>query len=107
MIKFITKWLQKLKHKHQLPGEQNQKYPVQESTQRQKAQTSNHQRTTEKPIGDKESNPLPQTYEELFDSIDEDLLSLMAYTNWNKFVGFCASVNLQIHLTEEQNKKRL
>jgi len=107
MIKFIIKWLQKLKHKHQLPGEQNQKYLAQMFTQRQKVQTQNRQRITEKLIGDKESNSLPQTYEELFDSIDEDLLSLMAYTNWNKFVGFCASVNLQIHLTEEQSKKRL
>ena len=104
MIKFIKKWLQKLKHKPQLSGEQNQQYPVQEFMQKQKPLSSNPQRTTEKSTQDKEGNTA-QTYEEIFNSIDEDLLLLMAYSNWNKFRGFCASVNIEIHLQEEFAQK--
>ncbi len=36
MINLLRKWLQKLKHKPQLSGEQKEKYPVQESTQKPK-----------------------------------------------------------------------
>ena len=104
MIKFIKKWLQKLNHKPQLSGEKNQKYPVQEYTQKPKLQALNLQRTIEKNTPDKEGNVV-QTYEEIFNSIDEDLLLLMAYSNWNRFKGFCASVNIEIHLQEEFAEK--
>ena len=75
MIKFIRKWLQKLKHKHQLPGEKNQKYHVQESTQRQKSQSSNHQRTTERSTKVKESK---LTYEEVFGQATDEYLTAIS-----------------------------
>ena len=101
MIKFIRKWLQKLKHKHQLPGEKNQKYHVQESTQRQKDQSSSRQRTTAKRIEAKEGK---LTYEQVFDGASDEYLTILAATG--RLQSFCFLINLEVEVHNQRFLKK-
>ena len=101
MIKFIRKWLQKPKHKHQLPGEKNQTYHVQESTQRQKSQSSNHQRTTERSTKAKVGK---LTYEEVFGQATEEYLTALAMTG--RLQSFCFLINLEVEAHNQRFLKK-
>lgn len=96
MINLLRKWLQKLKHKPQLSGEQKEKYPVQESTQKQKHQSSNPQRTTKKPTKVKEGK---LSYEEVFGQATDEYLVALAMMG--KLQSFCFLLNLEVELHNE------
>ena len=96
MINLLRKWLQKLKHKPQLSGEQKEKYPDQESTQRQKHQSSNPQRTTKRPTKVKEGK---LSYEEVFGQATDEYLIALAMMG--KLRSFCFLINLEVELHNE------
>jgi len=103
MINLLRKWLQKLKHKPQLSGEQKEKYPDQESMQKPKYQNSNPQRTTKKPIKVKEGK---LSYEEVFGQATDEYLVALALMG--KLQSFCFLINLEVELHNEAvNVKKL
>jgi hypothetical protein len=103
MINLLRKWLQKLKHKPQLSGEQKEKYPVQESTQKPKYQNSNTQRTTKRPTKVKVDK---LSYEEVFGQATDEYLVALAMMG--KLQSFCFLINLEVELHNEAvNVKKL
>ena len=103
MINLLRKWLQKLKHKPQLSGEQKEKYPAQESTQKPKHQTPNPQRTTKRPTKVKVDK---LSYEEVFGQATDEYLVALAMMG--KLQSFCFLINLEVELHNEAvNVKKL
>jgi hypothetical protein len=103
MINLLRKWLQKLKHKPQLSGEQKEKYPDQESTQKPKYQNSNPQRTTKRPTKVKVDK---LSYEEVFGQATDEYLVALAMMG--KLQSFCFLINLEVELHNEVvNVKKL
>ena len=103
MINLLRKWLQKLKHKPQLSGEQKEKYPDQESTQKPKHQTPNTQRTTKRPTKVKVDK---LSYEEVFGQATDEYLVALAMMG--KLQSFCFLINLEVELHNEVvNVKKL
>ena len=102
MINLLRKWL-KLKHKPQLSGEQKEKYPDQESTQKPKHQTPNTQRTTKRPTKVKVDK---LSYEEVFGQATDEYLVALAMMG--KLQSFCFLINLEVELHNEAvNVKKL
>ena len=103
MINLLRKWLQKLKHKPQLSGEQKEKHPVPESTQKQKHQSLNPQRTTKRPTKVKVDK---LSYEEVFTQATDEYLVALAMMG--KLKSFCFLINLEVELHNEAvNVKKL
>jgi hypothetical protein len=102
MINLLRKWLQKLKHKPQLLGEKSQKYHDQESTQRQKSQTQNHQRTTERSTKDKD---VELTYEQVFSSIPDEYLAVHYKFDYLRTLCTILNIEVQAH-NEDVNRKK-